>query len=131
MKPVERFWKDPEIVSVPPQFQETIGGHPLVAETLISRGILTPTDALAFLDPDRYTQTPATALPDLEKAVDRLEHAIRVGERIGIWGDFDADGQTATAVLVAGLRRLGADVIYHIPVRRDESHGINIPNLQK
>ena len=131
MNPVERLWKDPEIVTVPLQFQEQIEGHPLLVETLISRGISSVEDARAFLDPDLYIPTPASALPDLEKAVDRLNYAIQNGDRIGIWGDFDADGQTATSVLVAGLRRLGGDVIYHIPVRRDESHGINIPNLQK
>jgi len=131
MRHIERLWKDPDLVNVPPQFQEAIGGHPLLAETLIHRGISTLPEALAFLDPDLYTPTAATALPDLQKAVDRLERALQTGERIGVWGDFDADGQTATAVLVAGLRRLGADVVYHIPVRHEESHGINIPNLQK
>ena len=131
MQHIKRVWKSPELVNVSAQFQEAIGGHPLVAETLVSRGISTLQEALAFLDPGLYTPTPGTALPDLEKAVDRLQHAIQTGERIGVWGDFDADGQTATAILVSGLRRLGADVIFHIPVRGKESHGVNIPHLQE
>ena len=131
MKPIERIWKDPERIEVPPQFQEAVGGHPLVAQTLLSRGITTIPEALAYLNPDLYVPTPGTTLPDLEQAAARIEQAIRASERIGVWGDFDADGQTATTVLVSGLRKLGADVVYHIPVRREESHGINLPNLQK
>ena len=52
-------------------------------------------------------------------------------KRIGVWGDFDVDGQTATTLFVSGLRKLGGDVIYHIPVRAQESHGIGIPALKQ
>jgi single-stranded-DNA-specific exonuclease len=65
----------------------------------------------------------------MEIAIDRLLHAIQRKERIGVWGDFDVDGQTSTSILVAALRQLGADVIYHIPVRGPESHGIGLPQL--
>ncbi len=48
-----------------------------------------------------------------------------------MWGDFDVDGQTATTLLVSGLRGLGAKVIYHIPVRARESHGVGLPVLKQ
>ncbi len=124
-------WLEPEAVVVPPELQQVIGGHPLAAELLVRRGITDPAIARAFLDPDLYHPADPLDLPDLAAAADRLELALQRGEKIGVWGDFDVDGQTSTALLVSGLRGLGGDVIYHIPVRARESHGINLPNLEK
>ena len=54
-----------------------------------------------------------------------------VSEPICVWGDFDVDGQTATALLVSTLRDLAADVRYHVPVRETASHGVDLPNLKQ
>ena len=89
-------WLDPEPVAVPPALAEFVGGHPMVAETLVRRGVQTVEAARAFLDADAYTPALPTALPDLAQAADRIERAIRAGETICVWGDFDVDGQTAT-----------------------------------
>jgi single-stranded-DNA-specific exonuclease len=105
--------------------------HPLVGQTLIKRGISTPADARAFLDPDSYNPAPASDLPGLANAVERIKRAIKNGEPMCVWGDFDVDGQTSTTVLVQTLQAIGADVTYHIPVRARESHGVNIPNLKE
>lgn len=103
--------------------------HPLVNQTLIRRGLNSAEAARAFLSPDHYNPTPATQLPGLSAAVDRIQAAIRAHEPICVWGDFDVDGQTATTILVSTLQALAADVTYHIPVRAKESHGVNIPHL--
>ncbi|MBU2611970.1 MAG: single-stranded-DNA-specific exonuclease RecJ [Chloroflexi bacterium] len=103
--------------------------HPLVSQTLIRRGLTSAEAARAFLSPDHYNPTPATQLPGLSTALDRIQAAIRAREPICVWGDFDVDGQTATTILVSTLQALGADVTYHIPVRAKESHGVNIPHL--
>jgi single-stranded-DNA-specific exonuclease len=103
--------------------------HPLVVQTLIRRGITTAQAARAFLSPDHYNPTPASELPGLSAAADRVEAAILAHESICVWGDFDVDGQTSTTILVSTLQDLGADVTYHIPVRARESHGVNIPFL--
>jgi single-stranded-DNA-specific exonuclease len=124
-------WLDPEPVAVPSALAEFVGGHPLVAETLVRRGLETVEAARAFLDADAYTPTPPTALPNLVRAADRIERAIRTGETICVWGDFDVDGQTATTVLVATLRDVGARVTHYIPVRATESHGIRVPTLER
>lgn len=107
------------------------GYSELVSASLIRRGIQTVDEARAFLDPDSYTPTPASALPGMEAALERVSLALRRRERICIWGDFDVDGQTATAILVETLRSLGADVTYYIPVRARESHGVHIPRLKE
>ncbi len=57
----------------------------------------------------------------------RINLAIQKNEKIGVWGDFDVDGQTSTAILDSIAASLGADADYHIPVRGPESHGISIP----
>jgi single-stranded-DNA-specific exonuclease len=107
------------------------GYHPLVEACLIRRGFSDPEAARAFLDPNLYTPTPASALPGVQAAVERIGRAVRKHEPICIWGDFDVDGQTATAVLVQTLRAMGAQVSYHLPVRSRESHGVNIKYLEE
>lgn len=94
-------------------------------QALARRGLTTPDAACAFLDPRCYRSTPANAFPEMEQACRRIREAIHRRERICIWGDFDVDGQTATALLVAALERLGAQVIYHIPRREGEGRGVN------
>ena len=85
---------------------------------------------IAFLDPKKYTPANPYDLPDLKIAVERIKAALQNNEKIGIWGDFDVDGQTSTTLLVDALRQLGGDVIFHIPDRAKESHGIKVPYLQ-
>jgi single-stranded-DNA-specific exonuclease len=69
-------------------------------------------------------------LPDMDAAVTRLQAAIAVRQPILVWGDFDTDGITATALLVLALRAQGALVDWHVPDRVRESHGVHWPTLQ-
>jgi single-stranded-DNA-specific exonuclease len=124
-------WIEPPDVTVPEALRSAAGGHPLVAATLARRGLTGVSEARAFLDPAFYAPTPASALPDMPCAVERVEEAIREGQAICVWGDFDVDGQTATAILVGALRDLGAVASYHVPVRETESHGVNLPALRQ
>lgn len=126
-----RPWREPAPIQVPEALRAAVGGHPLVAETLARRGITEPVAAMAFLDPAHYSPAPPTALPGISRAVARLTRAIRTGEPICVWGDFDVDGQTATALLVATLRDLGARVTYHIPLRETEGHGVGVAVLRQ
>ncbi len=132
-------WIEPQDIKVSEEVQSAIGGHPLVAKTLARRGLAEVDRARAFLDPDLYQPAPPADLPNVIKAAERLEKAIRQGETICVWGDFDADGQTSTTLLVSTLRDLAvrqgspqeAVVQYHIPHRRRESHGVNLPVLKQ
>ncbi|MGD1992963.1 MAG: DHH family phosphoesterase, partial [Anaerolineae bacterium] len=127
---IERTWVEPPDVDVPPDLRAQVGGHPLVAETLVRRGIRDVARARTFLDPDQYSSASPFELPGLETAVERLERAIATGESICVWGDFDVDGQTATTLLVSTLDDLGARVRYHIPDRQKRSHGVHLPKLK-
>ena len=123
-------WVEPQPVAIPEDFRRAIGGHPLVAETLYRRGYRTVEAARAFMDPDAYQPTSADELPDATIAYELITKALNNREKILVWGDFDVDGQTSTTVLLQGLRALGGNVIYHIPIRAEESHGITARVLQ-
>jgi single-stranded-DNA-specific exonuclease len=123
-------WLEPQPIVISASLHVAVGGHPLIAETLARRGIHTPEAARAFLDPDAYRVAPPTDLPDLATAIDRLREAIKHRERILVWGDFDADGQTATAVLIETLGAMGADVVFHVPGRH-EGHGLHVQALEQ
>lgn len=117
-------WLDPPQTDVSPL--STLNLPLLLKQTLIRRGFATPDSARAFLHPD---ETPSTPFPDIETAVGKINEAIQRKDRICIWGDFDVDGQTSTALLVQTLQSLGADIVYYIPIRGKESHGVHIESL--
>ncbi len=104
--------------------------HPLIVQILYNRGITTLEQAQAFLAPDALIGNPFH-LHGVNETVDRLRRAIRAGESIAVYGDFDADGVTATALLVQVLQALGAKVKPYIPHRIDEGYGLNLEALQQ
>ncbi len=126
-----RPWLEPHAIAVPEELTASVGGHPLVAQTLARRGFATSAAARAFIAPGYFTPSLPDDLPGMSAAAERVARAIRQREPICVWGDFDVDGQTSTTVLVQTLRELGADVSFHIPVRERESHGVNLPVLEQ
>jgi len=133
-------WINPPPVEIPASFAD-LNLPPLIAQTLIRRGITEVQAARAFLEPDTL---PSTPFPGIEKAVDVINGFInnseitsesssvptRKEQMICVWGDFDVDGQTSTALLVQTLQALGANVTYYIPIRGKEGHGIHIESLK-
>ncbi|MCC9077906.1 DHH family phosphoesterase [Litorilinea aerophila] len=114
-----------------PELLALVDGHRLVAQLLAQRGFDTPEKARPFLDPEAYRPAPPTALLGLARAAELLHESIAAGKRILVWGDFDVDGQTSTATLVAGLRHLAGPerVRFHVPNRFREGHGIQVAVL--
>jgi single-stranded-DNA-specific exonuclease len=117
-------WREPPAAEVPPEV-ESEADHPLLARLLAGRGFTSAESVRGFLDPAAGPRTDPYALPGVREAVDRLAAAVNHRERVLVWGDFDADGQTATAVVVLALQRLGLDPAWHVPVRARDSHGLN------
>ena len=109
---------------IPPDVLAAVSGDFVLAQLLVARGHDTADKARAFLDPDQYNPAPYFDLPDLERTIERLLDARQKKEKICVWGDFDVDGQTSTALLVSALEGLGCDIVYHIPNRKKESHGV-------
>jgi len=103
---------------------------PLLAQVLRNRGITDPAAASDFMA-GRVAVDDPFLLKGMDRAVPRLQRAICRGEKIAVYGDFDADGVTATAVLVQVLSALGARVEPYIPDRVDEGYGLNLGALRK
>ena len=91
---MQKRWVDPVRIDVPQTLREAVGGHPLIAETLVRRGIRSREAADGFLFPDQYTPASPSGIADMDSAVSRLRFANRMHEPICVWGDFDVDGQT-------------------------------------
>ena len=94
------------------------------------RGITDAAAARAFLD-GPGAQPNCGALPAIDVAIDRLLHAVRNGEHVAIYGDFDVDGVTSAAQLTEALSSLGAPPMPYIPDRFAEGYGLNIPAIEK
>jgi len=102
---------------------------PLIMQLLYNRQIRTPDEVRAFLTRSFAVDNPFL-LKGMNEAVARLRQAIRAGEAIAVYGDYDVDGVAATALLVSVLCALGAQAIPYIPNRMDEGYGLNIPALK-
>ena len=99
-----------------------------IALIAASRGYTDPMELDEFLSEDVILSDPFE-LSDMEKAVDIIWDTIYSQELIAIYGDYDVDGITATALLYSYLKNKGANVIYHIPSRENDGYGMNIPSI--
>ena len=96
----------------------------IVGMMLDIRGVTSDEEIRSFLDADTLTASPFE-IRDMDRAARRICDAVESGERICVYGDFDADGVTSTALLYSYLSDIGADVIYYIPSRESEGYGMN------
>ena len=101
-----------------------------VAQVLFNRGLTDLAKAEQFIA-GQWDDANSFMMKDMGKAVTRLRQAIRSGEPIAVYGDFDADGVTSTALMVETLRALGADVRPYIPHRVDEGYGLNAEAIEQ
>ncbi|HEX2221317.1 MAG TPA: single-stranded-DNA-specific exonuclease RecJ [Candidatus Limnocylindria bacterium] len=121
-------WLLPEPVPEPPRF--TGFGAPL-ATLLARRGFRGDDDLQRFLQSGAGTLHDASLMADAERALLRIEEALTGGERIAIWGDYDADGMSAVAVWTVALRRLGAEPRRYVPSRLAEGYGLSVAGLRQ
>lgn len=104
---------------------------PLLACLLFNRGIRDKEEAQKFLHPTLTDLPDPFLMRDIERAGERLCQALQQQEQITIFGDYDVDGTTATALLLLFLKKVGAKVDFYIPHRLHEGYGLNIGALQK
>jgi single-stranded-DNA-specific exonuclease len=101
-----------------------------MTQVLFNRGLADAAQVEPFLAVDKRLSSDPFLLPDMEVAVTRIYRAVLSGEKVAVYGDFDADGITSTAVLVQGLRAFNVEAIPYIPHRIDEGHGLKIAALE-
>ena len=98
---------------------------PAIAQVLVRRGIDTPLKLSALLDPPYKLPYDPLRITGMDIALKRLYAAVNNGERVGVFGDFDVDGITGTAIISEGLTSLGVPVTPYLPHRVDEGHGLS------
>jgi single-stranded-DNA-specific exonuclease len=114
--------------------QELAQLHPVLLQVLYNRGLAKPTQIDSFLAGRYLGSSDPFMLKDMDKAVARIQQAIRDDEIVVVYGDFDADGVTSTVLLVEALRGIGLDrrqARPYIPDRVDEGYGLNSEALKK
>lgn len=99
---------------------------PLMSHLLVNRGLTTIDEVNAFLNPSLEDCYDPFLMYDMEKAVARIQEAVASGERMLIYGDYDADGVTSTTVLKEAIELIGGEVEYYLPDRFTDGYGPNL-----
>ena len=107
-------------------YDDICGTSDLLSKVLASRGVVSDADVEKFLSPSikEYMPDPSV-LKDMDVAASLIADAVQNHKKIAIYGDYDVDGITSTAVFVKYLRALGIDVVWHLPTREGEGYGLN------
>ncbi|HRN51401.1 MAG TPA: single-stranded-DNA-specific exonuclease RecJ [Anaerolineales bacterium] len=128
MPPLEKIWKVADLIT--PEVDQVLASYPsLLRQILFNRGHHTPETAKRYLGAMPIEGNDPLGMKDMAAAVDRIEHAIRNQELIAVYGDYDADGVTATALLVQAIQAVGGRARDYIPDRFEEGYGLNIQAL--
>lgn len=124
-----KVWIIPDDISKQIDSNDT---QALIKNILQSRGIVSDNEIERFLNPSikEYMPDPFV-LQDMDRAVSVISDAVCAGDKIAIYGDYDVDGITATAIFVKYLRALGCDVSWHLPTREGEGYGLNTGAIEK
>jgi single-stranded-DNA-specific exonuclease len=123
-KPHAKHWNIPPLIS--PEADSALSKFPpILRQILFNRGYATDAEARAFLNAKADFNADPFQMTGMHEAIDRIQTAIQKHEPIAIYGDYDVDGVTSTALLVETLTYLNADVRGYIPNRFDEGYGLN------
>lgn len=120
-----RWQTVPQAASLP------AGVHPAIGQVLASRGVVTGAEIAAFMDAELSALSDPSLMPDMANAVAAVVAALARKAPIRIFGDYDTDGITATAVLVRALHKLGGVVDWYLPHRIDDGYGLNCAALEQ
>lgn len=113
------------------QLSQELGINPVIERLLAERGITTPEEAHSFIQPSMQAVHDPHQLHDMDKALERIQEAVAAGEQITVYGDYDADGITSTALMYEVLQDVGANVNYYVPNRFRDGYGPNAEAYQK
>ena len=122
--------KNQSLETIPAQMEALDQPRRLI-ELLMQRGVDTPEKARKYLNPQKSDLHDPFLMQDMGKAVSVIRDAIAKNEEIVVFGDYDVDGVTATAILLTYLRKQGAKVDFYIPDRHGEGYGLNIAAIEQ
>ncbi len=128
----EKLWRKRESNSaLAEKFQRELGVSDICAQILTARSLTSSEEAREFLEPSLKKLLEPFLFADMQQATNRIVRAILSRERIGIFGDYDVDGVTATAVLEEFLLSVGGDAISTLPHRMTEGYGLSRPGIER
>ena len=117
---------DEETVS---RLSSELGIDPVLSKLLVQRGIGSFQEARAFFRPSLDNLHDPFLMKDMDKAVDRVGAAVKSGEKILVYGDYDVDGTTAVSLVYSFLRKLTRNVDFYVPDRYDEGYGVSYKGI--
>ncbi|WP_366922586.1 single-stranded-DNA-specific exonuclease RecJ [Metallumcola ferriviriculae] len=123
-KVADSCWEQQNLIT------ERFDMSPLLAQVLINRGIVAIDDVEEFLYPSLDKLSDPLVIHDMNRAVDIILDALNRSEKVLVYGDYDVDGITGTALLVSFFSSVGIDVDYYIPDRMEEGYGLNNASVQ-
>ena len=118
---------DPEVVH---HLAREIDVPPIIAHLLVNRGMADSETAVVFLSSTLAEIHGPFLLLGMDRAVERLETALRKGEKVCVYGDYDVDGISSCALLVDFFRAIGLDCFYHIPKRMEDGYGLSVAGVE-
>lgn len=129
--PLSKHWN--VLPRITPEADDALNklNPPLLRQILFNRGYATDAEARSFLRAEPGFNTDPFQMTGMQQAVERIRFAIQNNEPIAVYGDYDVDGVTATALLVETLQKMGADVRGYIPNRFEEGYGLNNNALEE
>ena len=126
-----KFRNQPDKGPCPAGWADKLGVPQVVADLLWQRGLETSAQMDSFLSPGLRHLAPPDCWPGMQEAVDALEQGIREGRNVLIWGDYDVDGITGATLILQTLRFHDVPSTVHLPDRRKEGYGLNIPEIER
>ncbi len=128
------IWKPRGDGSSPPStaaMAEELEVSPLIVEILWNRGLTTIDGMDKFLSPLLRHMTGPAEIPGLTEAAGIIASGLGEGKTLAVWGDYDVDGITATAVVKQFLGMRGIEIMHHLPNRMEEGYGMNVPGVER
>jgi len=128
---VKRMWLMRQLYGQTSTLHDFLGISPVVADILAQRGFPEPEEAIEFLRPTILNLHSPFCFHDMLRSIDRLSIAIKKKEKVLVYGDYDVDGVTSTALLYKVLSDLGVKAVAYIPHRQDEGYGLNSEAIER
>lgn len=128
---MDRIWQIiPHDVAVVERLEQVAKVSPVIAQLLAARGITDGSQIRSFLTASMSDLLNPSLLPNIAEGAEAVIEAVRQKQKIIVFGDYDCDGMSGTAILVNGLRMIGADVGYYIPNRLEDGYGLSIDAIE-
>jgi single-stranded-DNA-specific exonuclease len=129
---MKKYWiVEKENPKIKEKLTKALGISSIAAQVLVNRGIMDEAEADLFLKSSLFDLPSPYLLKGMDKAVERIKRATERKEKVAIYGDYDVDGVTSTALFYTFLKSLGANITYYNPDRIKEGYGVNLEAIKK